>query len=283
MFVVSWVILAGGAGLASSGFNFFNRYTLRGQEDATAYAWWFEFIRLIFFGLVLPLDFHLRWDLRSLLTLSALGLVEFFSVYLFMKMHALTHLSLSAILSRLRVVWTPLLAFLLMQEKLTSIEYLGIVFIFVGLGITLSPLRIKTDKGIRIALVFSFVAALLSVVAKQGALLASTPVVMIAMALPSIFLLPLGMRNPFPRIKYAGRKTLIKNMVASGFNLMAMYLLLEAYRLSPVGKVTGVYQGMLIVPVLGGILVLKEGQDVMRRIWGALITIVGIFFVTALR
>jgi drug/metabolite transporter (DMT)-like permease len=260
---MNWVFLAGGAGFASSVYNFFNRYALRDRGDATAYAWWFELIRLIFFGLMLPLDTHLKWGLRSLLTLFALGLVEFFSVYLFMKIHALTQLSLSTILTRLRVVWTPLLAFLLMREKLTSIEYLGIGVVFIGLAITLSSRDIKTDK--------------------QSALLASTPVVMMAMALPSIFLLPLGMRNSLPRIKSAVRKTLVKNMIASGFNFLAMYLLLEAYRLSPVGKVTSVYQGMLIVPVLGGIIFLKERQDVMRRFWGALVTIAGILLVTALR
>lgn len=280
---MNWILLAVGAGLGSSAFNFFNRYTLRGGKDSTAYAWWFEFARLIFFGLVLPLDFHLKLGLRSLLILSTLGLVEFFSVYLFMKMHVLTDLSLSMILSRLRVVWVPLLALLLTRERLASTEYLGIVIVFIGLGLTVSPQRIKTDKGIPVALAFSFVAGLLNVVAKQSALLASTPVVMVAMALPSIFLLPLGMRNPLPRIKYAIRKTLINNLVAGAFNILAMYLLLEAYRLSPAGKVMGVYQGMLVVPVLGGIIVLKERQDVFRRLGGALVTIAGILLLTALR
>jgi drug/metabolite transporter (DMT)-like permease len=280
---MNWVFLAGGAGLASSAFNLFNRYTLRGGRDSTAYGWWFEFIRLIFFGLILPLDFHLNWSSRTSLILSTLGLVEFFSVYLCMKMHAFTDLSLSMVLLKLRVVWVPLLALLLTQERLTPAEYLGIIIIFIGSGITISPQRIKTDKGIPITLAFSLVTALLNVVIKKSVLLASTPVVMIAMALPSIFLLPLGMRNPLPRIKDAVRKTLVNNMVASAFNILAMYLLLGAYRLSPAGKVMGVYQGMLVVPVLGGIIVLKERQDVLCRLGGALVTIIGILLVTALR
>ena len=108
--IPSWFWLAAGAGIIGNGFNFVNRFSLRGQQDSTAYAWWFEFLRLVVFGTLAMFNFQLAVSSKSLSMLVSLGLVELVAIYLYMKMHAFTELSLSAIIVRLRQVWVLLVA-----------------------------------------------------------------------------------------------------------------------------------------------------------------------------
>jgi len=48
-------------------------------------------------------------------------------------------------------VWSPLVAWLLLGEHLTTPQYLGISAIFLGIAIVTSPKEIRKDKGIKIA------------------------------------------------------------------------------------------------------------------------------------
>lgn len=61
-------------------------------------------------------------------------------------------------------------------------------------------------------------------------------------------------------------------------NTLAMY----ALRIGDVSKVTAIYQAMMIVSILAGIVLLGERQDAKKKIVGALITILGVIILTAL-
>jgi len=110
----SWILLALIAGLASNASNFFSRFLLKNGEDSTVFAWYFEFVRLIVFALIAFFDFKLIITFKSILLLLAMGLSELACVYVYMKMHANSHLSISAIISRTRLIWVPFFAFLLL-------------------------------------------------------------------------------------------------------------------------------------------------------------------------
>lgn len=275
---MNWAILSLGAGLSSVGFNLINRHTLKDDADSTAYAWWFEVIRLGFFGCLALFNFQVVWTWQSLVALMSLGLTEFFCVFLYMKMHRLTELSLSTILIRLRLIWLPILAFVFIGERLEFLEYLGIGIIFAGIITTISPKKIKVNKGAKITLLVSFLGAFLGLFQKKSAMLASTPMVMTAMALPSVILLPLAMKDGKRRIKLA-KKTLFKNLQASIFNITAMYLFTNALRLAPASKALGLLESTLIVSVLTGIILLKEKENLRRKLIGGAITLVGVILI----
>lgn len=114
----NWFILAAAAGLSSALFNFVGRKSLQGG-DSTAFSWFFELLRLIIFSALLIIDFKLEPSFLNFFVLVALGVTEFVSVYVFTKMHSLTELSLSSIISRLRLVWVPFFAFVLLGERLS--------------------------------------------------------------------------------------------------------------------------------------------------------------------
>lgn len=63
-------------------------------------------------------------------------------------------------------------------------------------------------------------------------------------------------------------------------NIVSSYLLLLALRGGEVSKVNAVYQGMLIFSVLAGIIILKERQDIFKKLLGSIITLTGVILLT---
>jgi len=273
---MNWIVLSALSGLASTGFNITNRIALKDKEDSTAYGWWFEFVRTMFF-LVLVFKSPLPYlDQNAILKLSLVGISELFSVYVFMKMHSLTELSISSVISRLRIVWSPLFAWFLVNERLTLVEYIGIVAIFLGIAVVSSPSEIKKDKGIKIAFLFSISSAILSTMIKSATVVASSELIIVAQGIIPLFILPLLMKNSLFRIKHSFTHKFIKILIASAFNIISSYLMVEALHLADTSKVVGIFLAMTIFSVIYGIFVMNEREKMYRKIFGTIIVIVGI-------
>lgn len=232
----NWFVLAVLAGLASNGFNILNRYLLKDGGDATAHDWWFETVRLAFFSILVLADRSIRLTGTALMVLTSLGLVELVSVYLFMKMHAYNQLSLSTIIARTRVIWTMVIAFFFLNEKLARQEYLGIFLLFLGLSITLLRQKNFLDKGIKLAFLSAFVVSILSVLMKQTAHLTSTPVVMAAASLPSVLCLPLLMKNRRGRLTPFLKTQTGPKLSTYPVNIAGMSWIVSAFRIGEVAR-----------------------------------------------
>lgn len=121
-FLPTWFIFALFNGLSSNAYNFFNRYILKDGEDPTIYAWFVQLLRLIVFSIFALFDWHIILKPPSIFLFFLLGFTEWISIYLYMKMHAYNHLSISTILSRTRLIWVPIIGFFLFQERLSTPE-----------------------------------------------------------------------------------------------------------------------------------------------------------------
>lgn len=281
MLIPDWVFLAVLAGIFSNVLNFFSRFILKDKDgDATAWAWTFEFLRLLFFLPFIFFDFKMTFSLKAILILLSVGLTEFISVYLYMKMHKYTHLSISTILSRTRLIWVPIIAFLFFGERLNNLEYIGILILFFGLSIAIAPQKLFIDKGAIYANLAALGIAANTVLLKQSVPYASTPVIMIFFSLPAVILFPLLMKNAKKRLIDQNWDKKIPKLVGTGANVAALFLLMAALRVGDVSKVNGLYQGMLVVGVLSGIVLLKERQDIFRKLLGTAVTIIGILLLT---
>lgn len=275
---MNWFLLSSLAGLASNGFNITNRTALKDKGDHIAYSWWFEVIRSTFFLSFVLFQPFPSFSISNLFSLVLLSLTELFSVHVFMKMHAFTELSISSIISRLRVVWSPFLAWMLIGERLTIPEYLGIITIFLGIAVVSSPKKIRADKGIKTALIFSFSSALLSTVLKSVTNIATTEFIVMSQGIIPIVLLPVLIKNPVKRIVET-LKYKHKHMAMAGiFNIASSYLLVRALSFSEASKVVGLYQAMTIFSVFYGIVILKEKDKIPQKIIGTIIVILGIIF-----
>ena len=107
-----WAMLAALAGLFSNAGNFLFRFILRSKEDPVAFALYSELLRLLLFGIVAVFDWHFVVTAKSLVLVALIGIVETAVIYYIVRMHSLGHLSISTLLSRTRLIWVPLLAFI---------------------------------------------------------------------------------------------------------------------------------------------------------------------------
>lgn len=271
----NWLFFVVVAGLSSIVFNFFNRSILTRHPDSTIYAWLFEVIRLVFFLLLIPFDYRFSFTPFSLLVLLALGLSELFGVYLYMKMHAHTELSISSILSLLRVILVPLFAFIFLGERLTTLQYLGTSIIFAGCLVVSVNGEIRHSRGIKYAYGFVLINTLSNVLLKLATIYASTPIVSAAFSLPAAILIPVLMHRTnarLPTLKNIWRPTFI----ATFFNILTMYAIVSAYQLAPAGQVNSVFQGITVFAVLIGIIFLNERKHLALKLFGAALTSIGI-------
>jgi drug/metabolite transporter (DMT)-like permease len=278
----SWIFIALLGGLVSNLGNFLFRYLLKEGDDYTAYAWFYQAFRFIFFLIVSIFSFSFVGGIKGILILLVLGLGEISSAYFLMAMHSHSHLSISTIIARTRIIWIPLIAFFVFNETLNTPQYFGIAILFTGLSIAVSPGKILVDKGIKLAFMSSISAAVVNILMKASSDYASPPVLAAAMSLPSVLLFPIFMKNPKKRIVSSLKINLPIKILTGFVNVSSMYLLIKALSLGPAGIVAGLYQSMMITSVVAGIFVLGEKEDIGKKIIGTLITIVGVILLTAI-
>lgn len=277
-----WIILAILGGVGSNIYNFLTRYVLKDGEDVIAFAWLFEFVRFIIFGIAILFESLPAFTFQNISLFLLIGAIEIVSIYAWMKMHAHAHLSISTILIRLRLVFIPILAYFLLHESLHPREYVGILILFIGIMIAGAPHKLAYDKGVRYAYAFSVVGALLAISMKAASGILSPAMIMFAMSVPSVFLLPLLIKNPKRRIVSSLSCRPIHKIGMSLINAGSFYLYTIALALGAVSVVQSIYQSMMIVSVLAGILLLREREDIVRKLFGTAITIGGILLVVLL-
>lgn len=274
--IENWIILAIFAGLASNIYNFLNRYMLKDGGDATLYGWFVEGIRLFIALAILTVDYSFTGGANTIFLLLLLGFIELCSVYVFMKMHEHSHLSLSTIISRGRLILVPILAFFLLHETFHGLEYLGIGIIFFGLSTAVAPKQLLIDTGVKYAYLSVIIVSLMAIVMKLLAPLVSTSLLLVAMSGVAFLLLPFIIKNPRNRLKHIFGSNIKLKLFAAVMNTISMYLYTQALITGPVGQVLAIYQAMMIVSVIGGIFILNERQDARKKILGTIITLAGV-------
>lgn len=275
MSIPLWLTLAIVSGLLSVLYNTFLRHVLK-SHDPLAFGWWFEFLRAIAFLVISYFDYSLDISLGNILFLVGLGTVECLSIFLYTKMHAYTELSISSVISRLRIVWVGIVSYLFLGERLMAVEYVGMVLILIGLMSVVQIKSLKVNQGVKYALVSSLVVAFLSPGIKHAQGFASVPVVMFFFTMPSVFIIPVLMRSARERLVQSIRvKPAIQVLIVT-VNVATMYTLSYALKSGPVSLVTAVYQSMSMVSVLSGIVLLKEREHAAKKIIGSILALGGV-------
>ncbi|MBI2484491.1 DMT family transporter [Candidatus Uhrbacteria bacterium] len=275
-----WVLLAIAGGIGSNIFNFLTRYALRDGDDAVTFAWLFELIRGVIFAAAVFTGPPQTVTVWGGALLFVVGIIEVVCIYLYMKMHSYVHLSISAVIIRMRLIWIPILAFVLLHEALQAHEYISIFILFTGLLIAGAPHKLKHDKGVQYAYIFSFFGALLAVTMKMASDLFSPSMIIFAMSLPSIVVLPLLLKQPWGKIRGLANERLAAKIGVALINAGSFYLYAVALRWGSVSIVQAIYQSMMIFSIILGIVLLREREDILRKLIGTAITLAGISALT---
>lgn len=274
------MVIAFVSGLLSNTSNFFHRWLLKDDDDPALYTWFLEAVRLSIAGVVLIFDASVTWSPKAFLLLLALGLVEVVSIYIYMRQHALAELSISTIISRTRLVWTALFAFVFLGEHLSLNSYAGILILFIGLAIGTAPHKIKRDRGMRYAYLSAIFISVTNVLAKEATAVASVAVIVAAMAIPTVVGYPIAMKNGPTRIRGFVRSNLLKKSLGALANVGALFLLLWAFETGSVSVANAIYQGTMVFAIVAGILFLRERHDIARKLAGTSLALVGVFLLT---
>lgn len=272
----NWLILTIISGLSSVIFNTLNRETLKKGHDSTVYSWLFEVIRFLFFAALIPFDHYLVCSSQNTLILIALGFTELIAIYLYMKMHAHTELSISSIIVRLRVILVPLVAFIFLGERLSTLQYFGVTAVFAGCLVVTGMKHIRSTKGVWYALGFVLVNSVSNVLMKYASGIASVSIVSAAFSFPSAVLIPVIMQSAHSRIHLHFKPIFKQTLLAAGFNIVTMFTMVMAYRTSSVSQVNSVFQAITSLAVVVGIFALNERDHKWLKLLGAALTTLGI-------
>src|SRR3989304_6633283 len=142
----AWLWLAAPSWITETGYNTISRVALKNGGSPSYYTWWFSLVRSVIFFIPALFFSTLDLSLNNLAILSVLGFFNCINVYLFMKMHSLNQLSVSTIISRLRIVWVPILAFFIVGEKLMPKQYIAIIVLLIAVILLRSPKKLLKDK-----------------------------------------------------------------------------------------------------------------------------------------
>lgn len=277
-----WILLAAFAGLASNIFNIFNRHILRTESDSTALGWITEIIRLVIGVGLLAFDPSMVSISRTIMHIGIVGTIEIISVYVFMKMHLYSHLSISTIIQRTRLIWVPVIAYILLGERLALFDYVGIAILFIGLSVSAAPRKIMTDKGMQYAYLSAFFAAVLAIATKSATRDLSVGWTLIAMSLLPTLIIPLFMKGASVRLKNALQVNPASKLISAGANTVAMILLTMSIKIGSLSIATAIYQSMMLVSILVGIFIFQEREGLAKKIIGGTITVIAILIITLL-
>ncbi len=219
----SWVFIAFGSGLLSNTSNYFHRFLLKDDNDPALYTWFLEVTRLVPAAALLAFNFHVALSIRTVALLGALGTIEAVSMYVYMKQHAFASLSISTIISRTRLIWTALFAVVLLHERLTLLAYAGILVLFLGLSVGTAPRKITADSGMKYAYLSAMLISVGNTLFKSTLVVASAPVIVAAMAIPTVVGYPVVLKASRQRIQAFLQTKLPAKLLAASANVGALF------------------------------------------------------------
>jgi len=278
--IASWIIIAFVSGLLSNTSNFLHRFLLKDDNDPAMYTWFLEVMRLLVAIIFLAFNFQLIFSTQTLLLLVSLGIAEAISMFVYMKQHAYASLSISTIISRTRLIWTALFAFIFLGEQLAFISYVGIFILFLGLSVGTAPHKIMVDKGMKYSYLSAILISVINNLFKTTSAVASAPVIVAVMAIPTVIGYPVVLKQSKKRINTFLKTKILSKLLAALTNVAALFFLLWAIKTGPVSIVNAIYQGTMIFAILAGIFFLGEKEDIAKKLIGTAIAVVGVYLLS---
>lgn len=270
-----WISLNIIAGVVGSISNIFYRTTLKDDQDAVASTWILQASRLAL-AIFLMVWLSISLTLSSIVILSVLGAIEVFGMYAYMRMHAASALSVSAIVQRSKIFWTAILAAIFVGETFTPMQVGGLLILFLGVSAVAAPHKLRNDKGVQFAYISAILFSITSVMIK-ATIGSIPPAAQIAgLAFPSVIVFPLVTKGFRGRVKqFLVRRTWMK-LFAAFTNAIQVSLTIYALAVGPAAKGGAIFQGSLVLSVFAGIILLGEREDLGRKLLGSLLVIIGI-------
>lgn len=281
--IETWLFYTLISALFSGFVSILHRFILR-DHDYISYGFlWNIFTALLFIPLftvdfVVPSNTY-AWVIAGIgvFLWTIIGLTGF-------KATQLTEISLKEPLSHVRLIFLLIFSYFLISEALTFHKTFGTILIFFGM-ILLTYKRGKlfgrlSDIGVRLTLFTSFLMALVSVVDKVALKYWSVSTyAFVAFLIPGLILGAITVKRMDRFVKLIKSKLLLL-VLTSILGVGVAYFQFSAYKLTDVSNVFPVFRLSTLVATVGGIILLKEKKDILQKIVGAIIMIIGVIFIS---
>lgn len=185
--------------------------------------------------------------------------------------------SIYSIISNITIIIAFSISFFLYEESLTVTKLLGSILIFFSLILVSELKKSKiSSKGIFLGVVTSIYLGIAMSLDKKGAIFFNPETYNILLWLIPFFVLY------FPGIKIKEIKAEFKQfswkiILLAFFNFVGFYLGLKAFLLAEATKVIPVIQLSTIMTVIAGIFLLKEKNNLFKKIIAGIIAVIGVF------
>lgn len=262
-----------------------HRYILV-KEDTISYAFIWHILSSLFF---LPLFFiefqlpiiHYSWIL--VIISSILWALVAFTGF---KAYAHLEVSTKSPIGRSKLFFVLLFSVIFLKESLTIEKLIGTILIFVGIIIITYKRKIGFSKlkerGVLLTLLSAFLMSIVLLIDKYA-----TSYFNPGMYSFLVYFLPAIVLFPFVINKKNEMKSIIKNRFSATIGAVLLgaayyYLLLRAFRLTEASIAVPIVELGTLVAVFGGIIFLKEREDISKKLIAAVIVILGVILVSGI-
>lgn len=265
---------------------------LKKSEEKELFVWWFSVSAAV---ILAPLGIYLflRYPIAAPGHWLLVGSVVMQIFYLILLGRAYTRGDLSLVYPIARgtgPMLVPILAVLILGERIAWPAIVGIVFVVTGIytvswwgnfrKIVTHPISFLRESGVFYALLTGFTITVYSLLDKRGVQYVQPFLYMYILTLGvSLGLLPYMLRNyGLARIKGAWTRPYWAMPVAGLLSFLAYACILTAFSISRVSYIVPAREVTIVVGVLAGVLILKERYG-RGRLLGSLLIVAGLAFI----
>jgi drug/metabolite transporter (DMT)-like permease len=196
-----------------------------------------------------------------------------------MKAHNFAEVSVSAVASQTKTIYSLLLGVALLGEGIGLSKLLGVLLVFAG--VTLSTVRgkLRLNKGVIFVLIAAVVGSVEVVFDKYALRFFPVAVfVFVISIVPVLLLLPFTEKSKERALRFLEGKN--RNVFLTGFlAAVSYYTGMWAISLGEISKIIPVLQSFTAITVLGGIFLLREKGALWKKLLGAVLAITGVVLV----
>lgn len=284
---MSWLALTLAAAVLAAAARVSHRYLLVDAVDPTAYAIAYQLAAGVLIAPVAVADLrdyspqpeHLPYYLAMLASIGC------WTAFNWLSFHADRHaeVSVTSVLARTRAVWSVLVGAVLFGESIVALRVAGAGLIVVGAAVLVRPTAVRANRGVALALAAALVASLAHASDSFAAREVPAGILTMSGFLGGGILLSLTARSSLARVRDLLRTRARYGVLSALLAAWSYWFLVRALAAGEVGQVVPLYQGNLALVVLAGILLLREHDDLRRKLAAAGVALAGAALVSAAR
>ncbi|HYD35448.1 MAG TPA: DMT family transporter [Vitreimonas sp.] len=257
------------------------RYVLKGSKDAWAFSFWFSAV-----GAIVSLPFALYqpvWQPSTFSWVLTLVMGALIMLHNWLSFRASNYLtaSVSGTITKLRLVWVFLLGVVLTREPFSFFTLVGVLLTIMSSAVIFGTFRkLSVGKGLNLAVAATVVYACIVTINKSLFTSFSPDIVTFFIFFVPAVLNLLLMPNSVSRVSELLTSDRRGVMLACGTGALANLAMVRAFALGQVTAVVVIIEAFLLVTLVGEHFWLKERSQVLEKVSGVILAVLGAMLIT---